>query len=330
MSAEEPQALTPEADPLQGAPDGPGPLKHLSAQAARALGLPDAERIDYLRQIHWIGYTRAKAILEELDDLLTHPPSHRMPCLLVVGETNNGKTVLVNRFAGLHPGGERPDGEGIEKPVLVVQAPAGPAEAGLFAAILDALHAPYRISANVDLKRAQALALMRRVGVRVLIIDELHPVVAGTTHRHRHMLNVIKHLSNELQIPIVGAGTRAAFHALQSDPQLSNRFEPAVLPRWEHGQEYLRLLVSFERALPLRRPSDLVEERMALKLLGMIDGKIGELARLLAKAAVKAVQSGAERIDRKTLDAVRWVAPAERRQLPPELERLSDGPARPI
>lgn len=80
-------------------------------------------------------------------------------------------------------------------------------------------------------------------------------------------------------------------------------------------------------ALPLRPASRLTEERTALKLLGMIDGKIGELARLLVKAAVKAVQTGAERIDRKTLDAVRWLTPAERRQLPADLEHPPDGHA---
>jgi hypothetical protein len=326
----DPQVRTDATDGVEGQADGPEPVAHLGVHASRALALPNAERIDYCRRIHWIGYTRAKAILDDLNDLLTHPPMHRMPCVLVVGETNNGKTVLVDRFAGLHPGGERPDGEGIEKPVLLFQAPAGPSEASFFAAILDALSAPYRMSASVDLKRAQAFALMRRVGVRVLVIDELQPLVAGTTQRHRHMLNVIKHLSNELQLAIVGAGTRAAFHALQSDPQLANRFEPAVLPRWEYGEEYLRLLASFEMTLPLRYPSHLVEERTALKLLGMIDGKIGELARLLAKAAVKAVQAGTERIDRKTLDALRWATPAERRQLPAEMERPCDGPTQAV
>ena len=69
----------------------------------------------------------------------------------------------------------------------------------------------------------------------------------------------------------------------------------------------------------------MVEERLALKLLSLIDGKIGELARLLAKAAVRAVQTGAERIERNILDGVRWVAPAERRQLPAELERPIGG-----
>jgi hypothetical protein len=200
----DPQACTPATGGVDGQADGPEAVAHLGVHATRALALPDAERIDYCRRIHWIGYTRAKAILEDLNDLLTHPPMHRMPGVLIVGETNNGKTVLVDRFAGLHPGGERPDGEGIEKPVLMFQAPAGPSEASFFAAILEALFAPYRISANADLKRAQAFALMRRVGVRVLVIDELQHLVAGTTQRHRHMLNVLKHLSNELQLPIVG------------------------------------------------------------------------------------------------------------------------------
>jgi hypothetical protein len=69
----------------------------------------------------------------------------------------------------------------------------------------------------------------------------------------RHFLNVIKYLGNELQIPIVAAGTHDAFNAVQSDPQLSNRFEPALLRRWALTDEYLRLLASFEVALPLER-----------------------------------------------------------------------------
>jgi REP element-mobilizing transposase RayT len=37
-----------------------------------------------------------------------------------------------------------------------------------------------------------------------------------------------------------------------SDDQLENRFEPLILPRWEYGEEYLRLLVSYIKMLPLR------------------------------------------------------------------------------
>jgi len=60
--------------------------------------LTDNERIEKIRSSRWVGYTTAKKILDKLDDLLTHPKTHRMPNMLIVGETNNGKTMIVNRF----------------------------------------------------------------------------------------------------------------------------------------------------------------------------------------------------------------------------------------
>lgn len=56
----------------------------------------------------------------------------------------------------------------------------------------------------------------------------------------------MKYMGNELQIPIVGVGIKDAYRAIQTDSQLANRFEPAVLPRWEMDKNFLRLLMSFE------------------------------------------------------------------------------------
>jgi hypothetical protein len=52
----------------------------------------------------------------------------------------------------------------------------------------------------------------------------------------------------------VAVGTRDAFNAIQTDPQLTNRFEPELLRRWTMTDDYLRLLASFEIAFPLARP----------------------------------------------------------------------------
>jgi hypothetical protein len=61
-------------------------------------------------------------------------------------------------------------------------------------------------------------------------------VLAGPLLRQRQFLNVIKHLGNELQIPIVAAGTQDAFNAIQTDPQLANRFAPAVFASLDDGR----------------------------------------------------------------------------------------------
>src|SRR5450631_2620443 len=125
---------------------------------------------------------------------------------------------------------------------------------------------------------------------------EIQHVLAGPLLKQRQFLNVIKHLGNELQIPIVAAGTQDAFNAIQTDPQLANRFEPAVLRRWTIGEDYLRLLASFEVALPLEQRSGLVEPALALKILSLSEGTIGEISALLCRAAIDAIESETEQI----------------------------------
>ena len=105
-----------------------GDGRHLHAAAREALALPPAARIDHMRRPRWIGYTRARQLLDKLDDLLTHPKTHRMPNLLIVGDTNAGKTMLANRFVQLHPADDNPEGEAVIVPVLAIQAPPGPDE----------------------------------------------------------------------------------------------------------------------------------------------------------------------------------------------------------
>lgn len=287
---------------------------HLNESTAQLLTLPNRERIERIRSPKWIGYPVAKDILGKLEDLLLYPKTHRMPNLLIVGETNNGKTMLVNRFRKQHPALDNPEGNGVSVPVLVIQAPPVPDEGRFYDTILDALFAPYKPNDRVDKKLTQAIKLLNYVGIKMLVIDEIHHILAGSLNAQRAFLNVIKYLGNEIKIPIVGVGTKDAFRAIQTDPQLSNRFEPAVLPLWSMSDEFLRLLMSFERMLPLKRASNLHQPSLAAKLHSMSEGYLGEVSGLLSKAAVQAVESGKEHIDAGLLDSLGWAGPSERKR----------------
>lgn len=302
-----------------------GQLDHLRPEV-RVVALSDdrAARIEYIESPRWIAYDQSTVALRKMRDILQHPRIKRMPCLLIAAETNNGKSELVGRFAAQNPAHDNAGGEGISAPVLLIQSPPGPDETRLYNYILDATFAPYRLSDPTAKKESQVKTILKRVGLRVLVIDDIHNMLAGSMTKQRYMLNVLRNLSAGLQISIILAGTGDAFNAIHTDPQMSNRFKPVLLPRWSLGiwkseeerakDAYLKLLAAFECTLPLRQPSFLTEEdNMPRKLLALTEGTIGALSELLNLAAIKAIETGSERIDDKTLAAVDWVPPSEQR-----------------
>jgi len=294
-------------------------FSYLTPNAAEKLSLSDQERIEHILKPRWIGYSHAQRILDELEDLLRHPKQPRMPNMLLVGETNNGKTILIDRFLQSHSADPNLGGDAIRLPVLYVQAPPGPDERGLYNAVLNKLFKRLRPLESIDQKRDRVVDLLRQVELGMIVIDEIHHLLAGPVLKQRNFLNVLKYLSNELCVPIVGAGTVDAVRAIQIDPQIQNRFVPTVLPRWEMNTDYARLLTSLERVIPLRQPSNLAEKEMASQLMMMSGGTIGELSQLINQAAIWAIKKKTERIDAKALIACKYTPPAERKAVAAKL-----------
>jgi Bacterial TniB protein len=289
-------------------------LSHLRPAAQAIARLPSAERLQYVRADRWIGYTRATEALARLESLFTWPSRQRMPNLLLTGPTNNGKSMIIEKFRRTHPPVSHEDRE--EIPVLAVQMPSDPSVGRFYTALLAATGAPLRAGSPrvADLEQL-ALRVLRSAGVRVLVIDELHNVLSGRGDRRREFLSLLRFLGNELRIPLVGVGTREAYLAIRSDDQLENRFAPVILPRWEAGADACSLLASFAASFPLRCPSRIATTEMAAYLLTRSEGTIGELAALLTEAAVAAIESGEEAISQRTLLMADYAGPTERRRL---------------
>jgi hypothetical protein len=286
-------------------------LEHLDPAVREDVGRPEQERIDVLGRPKWIGYSRARDLTHELEAVLRHPKIHRMPNRLIVGETNNGKTTLANRFAQAH---RLETDTGLKVRVLLVQAPPVPDENRFYAQVLQALNAPYRPQESAARRQVQVLHLLKSIHLEMLVIDEIHHIVAGHDRKQRHFLNMLKCLGNDLQIPLIGLGTLDALRAVQTDPQMSNRFEPMAIPKWEWGREFRMLLASFERLIPLRKPSQLAAEQLGKKLLALSEGTIGELSILLNRAAAQAIRTGHEQIDLQIVAKTNYIPPSERRK----------------
>lgn len=288
-------------------------LSHLHPAVRDTARLPASERVELIRADRWIGYPRAVETVARLETLLRWPDKQRMPNLLLVGPTNNGKSMIVEKFRRGHLPSTEADRENI--PVLCVQMPSEPSVLRFYIALLAALGAPLQPRRRLAEVEQVSLKLLRSTGVRMLVIDELHNVLAGQGNSRREFLNLLRFLGNELRIPIIGVGTREAYLAVRSDDQLENRFEPVVLPLWSIGADTLSLLASFAAALPLHRSSGIATDDMARYLLARSEGTIGELTRLLTATAIAAVESGEESINQRTLFMADYIGPTERRRL---------------
>lgn len=289
--------------------------EHLLPDLWPLLEKPIENKIFYIKSDRWIGYSKANEILKKMDDLLVHPRVDRMPSMMVIGATNNGKTRILNRFLKNHPPSHNYGGESIIAPVVGIEAPPGPSDIAFYGEILKKLYENIPARQSADEMRDRVCEILQRIETKVLVVDELHNILAGASKKQQLMLNAIKYLSNTLKISIIGGGTDDLVRAMLVDGQLSNRFTPEKIPQWREGEEFETLLESLEYILPLKKASDLTSTRLANKILAMSEGTIGEISTLINSAAVLAIESGEERITSDVLNRCGYVPPSDRKKV---------------
>src|SRR5438876_11520174 len=122
---------------------GPKPdVSHLHPASRPVALLPDAERIAHIRADRWIGYTRAQKALATLEGLFTQPQRQRMLNLLLIGPTNNGKSMIIEKFRRAHKLEPAEQAAHEIIPLLIMQMPSDPSIARFYTMLLTALHAP--------------------------------------------------------------------------------------------------------------------------------------------------------------------------------------------
>ncbi len=85
---------------------------------------------------------------------------------------------------------------------------------------------------------------MKHLKVRVIVIDEVHNLLAGSPREQRAILQLFRHLSNELKASLVFLGIADAREAIAGDTQLSRRLDQMALPRWKADDEFQSLVVA--------------------------------------------------------------------------------------
>ena len=291
-----------------------GEYPHLNEAARAVVDEPDDKRIQFIRAGTWLGYPRAKEILAKMEDLLSYPRITRMPNMLLVAPSFNGKTSILERFVQQHPAVLDPTGESTICPVIMVESPPSPDVSSFYSRLLDALMAPYKPTASAQEKNSQIKVLFRHLGVKLLIIDEIHHLIAGSLNRQKDFRNALKSLGNETKVVIVAAGIEDAWNAFNTDPQMSSRFTPEELPLWRQDHHFASLLSTLEKRTPLRKPSNLIEPTKVMEIHSRCEGTLGDMCDLFKELAVDAIRSKSEEITFEQIRSLKWVPPSRRSQ----------------
>ena len=278
-------------------------ISHLTSNAAALLAQTDAQRIRAIRSRRWLVYPRAKQVLERLNQLLDHPRGTRMPSLAIYGDSGMGKTMIMKRFRDQHPPSFSSLTGKLKTPVLAMEMTSRPGERRFYSELLTLLGAPQRPRADIAQMEQAAMRIMEAIGVQVLVIDEVHNILAGTYREQRIVLNTLRFLSNRLQISLVCFGVNDAREAIGGDVQLARRFEQFTLSRWAANEQFEILIALILRNTPLRQPSVLTAKSLR-RMLQISEGITANLFHIVNTLAIDAIESGQERITDTAVE--RW------------------------
>lgn len=294
----------------------------LTNEAQEIINKTNEERITYISEDRWIHYPQAEEIIQTLESIKTYEKNKtRVTSILLVGSSNNGKTSLLEEFVRRNPSydyySENSDKltkeffdnyNAIGIPALSILAPNEPNESRLYSNILNKIFAPFNERDSVARKQYLVEYYLNLLNVDMLIIDEIHNILSGSIAKQKQVLNAIKNLSNHLKIPIVLSGTKDALRAVSTDTQISSRFRPIYLKKWRMDKEFVSLLATFLKTLPLKKESTILTVNTSMEILEISDGNIGDIVGLLKKAAIYAIKSESERITLKEIKECGYIS----------------------
>ena len=139
-----------------------------------------------------------------------------------------------------------------------------------------------------------------------LVFDEVHNLLAGSPRERRVILQLFRHLSNELKASLVCLGVADARDAIAGDIQLARRLDQLVLPRWKGDEEFQEMVTAILRSLPLKRPSVLSAQglRTSKRMIYYYFGSKEDLYRAVLEKAYSRIRAAEASLPLDSLDAV--------------------------
>jgi hypothetical protein len=295
--------VTPAADDTSAAVNPAEDFPHLNPRARTLVQLPLAERIRCVLGDTIIIHPRLAEILNEVAWMICEPAGFRTRGLVVHGAPGNGKTAISEILRHRYPVSTKAVAWDCTPPhcAITISLAGARTTKAVLVRMLDSLRCPIGRGSIAE-QELCVHDVLRRCGCRLLILDETQDILKGREAEQFRVIEVLKHLMNQLRLPILALGTAEAADAFRIDAHMQARFKPIELPPWGAGDEFAAFLRKYEESLPLQKRSNLDNPLIVKHLVALGECVLDPMLRRIKAAAVQAMVDGTERI---TMDLLR-------------------------
>ncbi len=268
--------------------------------------LPPAERKTYVDMLR-VKYPRWNQIYGKIRERHVASLTASEPqCLLIIGGTGVGKTILLESYRDDHP--SIVTDTTIITPVVLTTLFAPPTPKNALTAILMGFNDPRADKGTQGNMTKRVVDLYEDCKSEVMLFDELQDAYDKDKKKVvQNITNLLKYIIKQNNCAAIFAGLKGeAEQVINSNEQLARLFgDPVELApfQWDVNdrentvREFTMLLETIEDLLPLNEKSNLIEEDLAYRLFVACAGKMGYLMALIGKATKLALDDGKEKLD---------------------------------
>ncbi len=274
----------------------------MSANGNRFSKMSIDERIKVAEKI-FILHPQLKKILTRFSEC--HKSFRRSvepQCLFLTAPTGAGKTTVATSYVAKFP--RRVTERGTVIRVLTSVVPAIPGVKSIATRLLYDLGVPNPSQGSIDNQTYRLFESLADRGVEMIILDEIQHVYRIDRRQAQIAVDWLKSLVVHTGVPMVAMGTPESDDILHANDQFARRFSRMILEPFgwgpeEQENEFRTFLGFLDEMLPLDSRSGLSSRGTALRIHHATKGVVGDVMVLVRKAAILALQEGAEKI---TLD----------------------------